>query len=80
MRLSGRIILTVAAAVAAFFVSAVGIAIADLYISGHGGIGLTSRHLVDARSGIHLSVGDGLALLLSAAVAIAVNVFWPRRQ
>jgi hypothetical protein len=80
-RIALRIIVTIAAVIATFFVAAVCIAIIDLYISGHGGTGLTSRHLVDnARTGVHLSVGDVIALLMAASVAAAVNLFWPRRR
>lgn len=66
-----RVLTTVAAGAAAGFVTLLTLAIADLYLSGHGGNPL-SRTLVDRPAlGIHLSIADAIFLAVVVAGVVA---------
>jgi hypothetical protein len=67
-----RIILTISVGAATAVLSAIIITIFDLYLSGHGYVGLTREYLTWSAAGVHLSIGDiimlGTALLAAALV------------
>ena len=50
-------------------VSAIGIALADLYLTGHGHAGLLRESISWPAAGVHLSIGDVSMLALSLASA-----------
>ena len=69
-----RLLLSFAAGVASALVVAIGIAVVDLYLTGHGLAPLT-RPLLDWRGVVHLSLGDVL-LLIAAVLGAAIT--WRR--
>jgi p-aminobenzoyl-glutamate transporter AbgT len=71
-----RLIFAALAGVSAGIVSAVVIAILDLYLSGHGYDGLARERVTWSALGIHLSIGDMFMLgmvLLSGLLAWWLN-------
>jgi hypothetical protein len=76
-----RVIYGIVAAVGGFGITAIVLAIVDLYLTGHGWRALADRRLVDAaRFGIHLSVPDGLALAVGGIAGLAAFLLTGRRR
>jgi hypothetical protein len=74
-----RILAGLAAAIASAFVTAIALAVFDLYLSGHGATPLGNRALADVGSlGVHLSVADGILLTTVALTFAAVFALTPR--
>jgi hypothetical protein len=67
------------AAAGTFVVSAIGFAVLDLYLSGHGGAS-PSQQTFAARGFVQLSVADAVALGLSALVGMIVMISLARRR
>ncbi|HEV8095887.1 MAG TPA: hypothetical protein VGP71_09180 [Burkholderiales bacterium] len=74
-RIARRLMLTVTACVATAFLSAIALAILDLYLVGHGHAGLMRESISWPAAGVHLSAGDVITLsLASLAAALAWNL------
>jgi hypothetical protein len=74
-----RILAGLAAAVSSAFVSAIALAVVDLYLSGHGATPLGNRPLADVDSlGVHLSVADGMLLTIVVVTFAVVCAVTPR--
>jgi hypothetical protein len=58
--------------VATAVVSAVIITIIDIYLSGHGHVGLTLEYFTWSAADIHLSIGD-IIMLITAVLAAALT-------
>jgi len=61
------------AAFAAAIVAAVGVAVLDLYLTGHGQASITREIVSEPALGVHISLGD--IILLVAALAVG-SVTW----
>ena len=70
-----RIAVAFLAGAATAVFAAVCVAIADLYLSGHGYAGLTRERLTWPALGVHLSIGD---LILLGATLLSATVAWRR--
>ena len=68
-----RTIVTVLAGAGAAVLSAVIVAILDLYLSGHGYQGLTQERVTWSALGIHLSIGD---IFMLGAVLVTSALTW----
>jgi hypothetical protein len=66
-----RLAIAVGAAVGAAFFAAVGVAVIDLYLTGHGHASITRELIAWDPGGVHMSAGD-IAVLLAAAAAAAL--------
>jgi hypothetical protein len=68
-----RLLLTLVVGAATGVLSAVIIAIVDLYLSGHGYGGLTREYFTWSPGGVHLSIGD---MIMLATVLLAGALTW----
>ena len=69
----GRLLMSISAGFGTAVLVAIGVAIADMYLTGHGKPPL-NRPLIDSPSaGVHLGLGD--VVLLSAAVLAALGTW-----
>jgi hypothetical protein len=67
-----RVLVTFSAGAAVGVVSALLIAILDIYLSGHGHSGLTREYFTWTGGGVHLSIGD-VIMLATAMLAAALT-------
>lgn len=68
-----RILLTISVGAATALLSAIVIAIIDIYLSGHGYNGLTREYSTWSEAGVHLSIGD---IIMLGAVLLAAALSW----
>lgn len=68
-----RLLLTLAVCAATGVLSAVAIAIADIYLSGHGYSGLTREYFTWPAGGVHLNIGD---MVMLGMVLVAAALTW----
>jgi len=65
-----RIALTLSVGAATCLVSAIIITIVDIYLSGHGDVGLTLEYFTWSAAGVHLSIGDVIMLATAGLAAV----------
>ena len=68
-----RLLLSLVVGAATGVLSAVVIAIVDLYLSGHGYGGLTREYFTWSPGGVHLSIGD---MIMLGTVLLAGTLTW----
>jgi hypothetical protein len=66
-----RLLIAIAAAFAAGIIGVIGLAIIDLYMSGHGLGSLTRETLTWEAGGVHMSTADVILMVFVAAAAAA---------
>ena len=68
-----RISLALSVGTATAVLTAIVIAIIDIYLSGHGNEGLTREYLTWSAAGVHLSIGD---IIMLGAALLGVVLTW----